>query len=141
MPGKRTHFNPMWKLDPKFNEWLDADPESKFNFYCKRCHCTCELGNMGKGALNKHIKAKKHASVDESRQSQSAGLMLTWSKSSQEKVDDIFMPLANEPLGGNNAQSLDLATERNCDSVNVNEPEFSINKWIVVTVIRGIRSL
>ena len=131
MPGKRTHFNPMWKLDPKFKEWLDADPESKFNFYCKKCHCTCELGNMGKGALNKHVKTKKHASVDESRQSQSAGLMLTWSKSSQEKVDDIFMPLANESLGGNNAQSLDLATERNCDSVNVNEPESSINKWIV----------
>ena len=111
MPGKRTHFNPAWKLDPKFKEWLDVDPESKFNFYCKKCHCACELGNIGKGALNKHIKAKNHASVDESRQSQSAGLMLTWSKSSQEKVDDIFMPLANEPLGGNNAQSLDLATE------------------------------
>ena len=48
----------MWKLDPKFKEWLDADPESKFNFYCKKCHCTCELGNMGKGALNKQVKTK-----------------------------------------------------------------------------------
>ena len=56
--------------------------------------------------------------------------MLAWSKSSQEKADDI-LPLANEPLGGNNAQSLDLATERNRNAVNVNETESSIDKWIV----------
>ena len=63
MPGNRTHLNPVWKLDPKFKEWLGVDPESKFNFYCKKCQCTCELGNMGKGALKKHLKAKKHAAM------------------------------------------------------------------------------
>ena len=63
MPGNRTHLNPAWKLDPKFKEWLGVDPESKFNFYCKKCLCTCELGNVGKGALKKHLKAKKHAAM------------------------------------------------------------------------------
>ena len=132
MLGKRTHFNSAWKLDPKFKEWLEVDSESNFNFYCKKCQCTCELGNMGKGALNKHMKSKKHAFVDESRQSQSAGLMLAWSKSShsQEKADD-SLPLTNEPLGRTNTESVDLATERNGDALKIIEPETSINKWIV----------
>ena len=82
MPGNRTHLNPAWKLDPKFKEWLGVDPESKFNFYCKKCQCTCELGNMGKGALKKTPESKK-ACCDESRHSQSARLMLVWSMSSQ----------------------------------------------------------
>ena len=60
----RTHFNPAWKLEPKLQEWLDGDKESQFNFYRKKCQCICKLGNIEKGALNKHMKAKKHSVLD-----------------------------------------------------------------------------
>ena len=82
MPGKRTIFNPKWKTDPNYESWLAADPKLDFNFICVKCQCTCELGNMGKCALNKHLKAKKHRAVDETRQSKSAGLILSWTRSS-----------------------------------------------------------
>ena len=82
MPGKRTVFNPKWKSDPNFEAWLAVDLKSAFNFFCIKCQCTCELGNMGKGALNKHMKSKKHRAVEEMRQSKSAGLILSWSRSS-----------------------------------------------------------
>ena len=71
MPG-RTHFNPAWKLESEFNEWLDVDEESQFIFYCKKCQCISELGNKGKGAVSKHLKAKKHSAVHEVQRRKSA---------------------------------------------------------------------
>ena len=79
---KKTKFNAAWKREPVFS-WVAEDENSVFNFKCSKCQCILELGNMGRGALTKHMKSLKHTSVDQGRQSKSAGLMSSWAKSSQ----------------------------------------------------------
>ena len=37
---------------------------------------------MGKGALNKHMKSKDHSAMDDTRLRKSAGLMVSWSRTS-----------------------------------------------------------
>ena len=64
---KRKKFKKCWKNDPNFKSWLVEDLPSAFYFKCTKCQCTLELGNMGKGAITKHIKRKKHLEVDASR--------------------------------------------------------------------------
>ena len=81
MPGKRTHFNSSWKSDPKFKSSLEEDPESTFSFFCRKCQVIPEHGNMGKGAITKHMNSQKHLGIEHSRQSQSAGLMASWAMS------------------------------------------------------------
>ena len=64
--------------------------------------------------------------------------MLAWSKSSQEKADNI-LPLANEPLGGNNAQSLDLTTEKNWEAVG-EDVQKAEALWTLNTTVNHISS-
>ena len=138
MPGKRTLFNPAWLSEANYKGWLAADPDSVFNYCCRKCMCTGELGNMGKGALNKHIKSKKHSSVDINRQSKSAGLMLSWSRAGNppQGNSNLHGPTVSEELSTQPETSLDstssstvLETQGN-HLVN-NEAGSSINKWIV----------
>ena len=62
MPGRRTLFNSNWKVEPEFKSWLTEDPGSASSFTCKKCQVTRELGNMGRGALTKHMASKRHLS-------------------------------------------------------------------------------
>ena len=80
---RKTKFNPCWKNEENFKGWLSKDPLSNQSFKCLKCQCTLELGNMGRSAFTKHMKSFKHLTFNLSRQSQAAGLMASWTRSSQ----------------------------------------------------------
>ena len=78
--SKRTNFNVAWKLDPLFKTWVTEDPVSKGNFRCSLCHVTLELSNMGRNALVKHSKSKKHQQNFETSKSASAAMLTSWTR-------------------------------------------------------------
>ena len=77
---KLTNFNIVWKKDPLFQAWLLPDPTTKHNFRCKLCQASLELGNMGRGALVKHMKSSKYVKNSQESNSASAGLLASWTR-------------------------------------------------------------
>ena len=56
---KFTFFNPDWLQSDKY--WLPENNDDKRSFGCSVCNVrSLELGNMGKQALEKHMRTKKH---------------------------------------------------------------------------------
>lgn len=79
--SKRTKFNPLWKSDPVFKNWLEEDKSSIHAFRCKVCQSRYELANMGKPAVSRHMTSKKHISLMQSRAGQSSSLLASWTQS------------------------------------------------------------
>ena len=129
MPGKRTLFQSKWKNEPKFKSWLVEDPQSPFYFVCKKCKVTCELGNMGRGAVTKHMKSQKHIDLDQSRESQSAGLLASWASSNQPALGGIGDE-SNAADGSQTVEAILTDENSNYQDAGNSDTEASINKWI-----------
>ena len=57
---KFTFFNPDWLQSDKYKFWLLENNDDK-SFGCSVCNVrSLELGKMGKQALEKHMRTKKH---------------------------------------------------------------------------------
>ena len=84
---------------------------------------------MGKGAINKHMKAKKHVSVDQSCQSMSAGLMASWTRPSQ----------SSDPSDINRQKShgVDSIVETRSDNV-MKEPEVEKNQDVGTLKVQSV---
>lgn len=58
---KFTFFNPDWLQSDKYKFWLLENNDDKRSFGCSVCNVrSLELGKMGKQALEKHMRTKKH---------------------------------------------------------------------------------
>ena len=56
-----TFFNPDWLQSDKYKFWLLENKDDKRCFGCSVCNVrSLELGKMGKQALEKHMRTKKH---------------------------------------------------------------------------------
>ena len=55
-------FNELWMQNTKFNSWLKADSQSKYDAFCTVCKRSFKLGTMGIGAVESHMKSEKHKS-------------------------------------------------------------------------------
>ena len=58
--ARRTVFNTSWLEEPTLKSWLQRVEGDQSAAYCKLCHSSIQLGNMGKRALQNHMKTKKH---------------------------------------------------------------------------------
>ena len=58
----RCIFNKTWLRDDNL-EWLEEVPNDKYMFRCRVCSKNLELGRMGKAALSRHVKSKKHSDL------------------------------------------------------------------------------
>ena len=64
MPPKRVNkFNELWLKIPKYKPWLQRHNTSVLHGFCKVCKADIHLGSIGLGALNSHMKGKKHESL------------------------------------------------------------------------------
>ena len=54
-------FNKTWLRDENL-EWLEV-PNDKYMFRCRVCGKNLQLGRMGKAALSRHVKSKKHSDL------------------------------------------------------------------------------
>ena len=57
--ARRTVFNTSWLEEPTLKSWLQRVEGDQSAAYCKLCHSSIQLGNMGKRALQNHMKTKK----------------------------------------------------------------------------------
>ena len=80
---RKCKFNLIWKEEEQFKRWLIEDECSIFSFKCKKCQVTLDLGNMGRTAVLKHMKTRKHIDIGVTRKSQSSELLKAWTKSSE----------------------------------------------------------
>ena len=60
MASKVTLFRAEWLTNPKYSTWLEKTSVST-EAYCKHCHKNIDLLNMGRGALESHMKGQKHS--------------------------------------------------------------------------------
>ena len=58
-------FNDDWLIE---FEWVDKDPNAG-TVYCKLCHHTFDVSNMGRRVVTSHSKGKKHKNKEISRKS------------------------------------------------------------------------
>ena len=129
MPGKRTLFQSTWKNEPKFKSWLVEDPQSPFYFFCKKCQVKRELGNMGIGAVTKHMNSQKHIGLDQTRKSQSAGLLASWARSNQPALEGIGDE-SNVADGSQTGEVSQTDENGNHQDAGNSDTETSINKWM-----------
>ena len=55
----QTYFSKDWLEDPDFKNWL-VSCTNNTQARCKHCQKTFNLSNMGRQALVRHAKSKKH---------------------------------------------------------------------------------
>lgn len=101
---KPTKFNPIWKSDPLFKACLQGDPSCIRNFYCSFCKTTLDLGNMGKGAVRKHLLSKIHVENSRRKSSSSAAMLDAWSSSASQSTPNNAENNVNEATDGSAAQ-------------------------------------
>ena len=127
--AKRTFFNKSWKDEAPYKSWLQEDEFSNLYFKCSKCQVKLELGNMGKGALNKHMKSRKHMQVHDGRQSKSAQMLTSWSRPPQLSYSSATIACSEtsqEPLS-NPQLVVDPETSAAHQGFT---SETSVNKWV-----------
>lgn len=63
MPGGKCKFNDTWLEDPNFNCWLKKMEGNENKAFCCLCKTEIDIINLGKSALNIHMKGKKHQNM------------------------------------------------------------------------------
>ena len=61
MGSKKTLFNDTWLREAQFSSCI-ARSSCSNKAHCKICGVSFELGNMGRQALRRHTRRKKHQS-------------------------------------------------------------------------------
>lgn len=63
MANKKTIFQKIWinpNFHPEFADWLEEAKGSSHEAFCKYCHVSFNLSNMGKQAVISHSTSAKH---------------------------------------------------------------------------------
>ena len=75
---KRTKFNRKWLKEPSYASWIKEDPLTQFSFKCSLCSVSLELGNMGRGSVERHMNSVKHRQYAANQNSGSSQLLISW---------------------------------------------------------------
>ncbi|ELU13087.1 hypothetical protein CAPTEDRAFT_198951 [Capitella teleta] len=56
----RCTFDPLWREDEKFKDWIESVEGDKYSAHCKVCKKSIALASMGKNSLYSHARSEKH---------------------------------------------------------------------------------
>lgn len=135
MSSRHTHFKDIWLDDENYSKWILKDPSNERNANCKWCLSTIQLGNMGKGALDKHAKRNKHKAREQACRQDSASVasMSSWLKPSSSQQ-------------ASTSQEIQVATTQSSEHIQTNtsiESQLKLNDavskaeilWVLNTLL------